>query len=289
MFKFIKITAAAICCSLLLCGCENSDTPSELTVTEISVSENNAFPAVSCGEQLDKAVEKVVSLSPASTEIICELGFKDRLAAVSDYCVYPENLNLPKVGSTENPDLEKIKELAPDAVFATSLLSGRDKYTLNHSGIKVLVCDVPRNLEEYSTMYKEFASAFYGNEKSGSEKDESKAVEIGKNARLSLEKAAGNTNYGSFVYVTRKLTFAGNNTFENAVLSLCGNNLCSDEGYVEAYSVGSPNCIIADNALSDKDLAAVGVISEMIDAGAKVIFIDAQRFEKPTARTAEIF
>ena len=81
MKKFLKIPLiTAICGVMLLSGCEREDaaSPSEIVVsdTEDSETERPAFPASSCGVTLDKEVEKVVSLSPAVTEIVCELGFK---------------------------------------------------------------------------------------------------------------------------------------------------------------------------------------------------------------------
>lgn len=284
-----RISAALLCGAVLLCGCENNDVPSELVVSEITVSEETPFPAVSCGETLDKAVEKAVSLSPAATEIICELGFGDKLVGISDYCDYPENLTVPKVGSTENPDLEGIIKLSPDAVFTLSELSERDKYELNRAGIKVLTCKCASDLESYGVMYREFATAFYGNEKSGSLKDETKPFEAGKNARSALEKAAENVKLKKFVYVTRKLTFAGNSTFENAVLGLCGENICTESGYVEASALGQPDFIIADNELSEAELNENSVISAMIDGGAEVKFVNAEHFSRPSARTSEIF
>ena len=290
MHRLKKVFSLLLCTTVLLCGCEDNSTPSELVISEIVVSqEETPFPAVSCGEELDKAVEKAVSLSPAVTEIICELDFKDKLVGISDYCDYPEELELPKVGSTENPNLDKIIELAPDAVFTLSVLSEPDRYALNHAGIKVLTCEMPSNIEGYSAMYKEIATAFYGNEKSGSQKEETKAVEVGKNVRLSLEAAAKNVEQGSYLYVTRKLAVAGADTFESAVLSLIGENLCSELGYVEADNFGTPDYLIADSSLSEEDLAENSIFAEMIYAGAKVRFVDAERFAKPTARTAEVF
>ena len=285
-----KFVCTALLGVFLLSGCETEqEIPSEISVSENSeIDENMPFPAISCGITLEKSVEKAVSLSPAVTEIICETGFQSRLVGVSDYCDYPDNLSLPKLGSTENPNLDEIIKLKPDAVFTLSLLSEREIYKLNQAGIKVLTAKAPRNLEEYSSIYKEIAAAFYGNEFADSLKGETKALETAKRARANLENAANNIRTESFVYVTEKMTLAGSDTFESAVLSLTGENLCKAEGYVPAENL-QPAYIIASDKLSYNTLAFDDVFSAMIYNGAKVVFVDSTRFERPSARTAEVF
>lgn len=285
-----KCLCTAILGVFLLSGCESEQQiPSEISVSETTdIEENLPFPAISCGVTLEKAVEKAVSLSPAVTEIICEIGFQSRLVGVSDYCDYPEGLGLKTLGSTENPDLDGIIKLKPDAVFTLSLLSEREIYKLNQAGIKVLTLKAPRNLEEYSTLYKEVSAAFYGNELADSLKGQTKALETANRARTKLENAAKNVKTESFVYVTEKLTLAGADTFESAVLSLTGENLCKSEGYVSAENL-QPAYIIASDKLSYDTLAFDEHFSVMIYNGAKVVFVDSTRFERPSARTAEIF
>ncbi len=290
MFNVKKCVSGALLAVLLLSGCsEEEKLPSEILVSSVTEIEESApFPAISCGVKLEKAVEKAVSLSPAATEIICEAGFRERLVGVSDYCDYPENLGLPKLGSTENPDLDAIIKLKPDAVFTLSLLSEREIYKLNQAGIKVLTPKTPCNLEEYAALFKEISAAFYGNEQTDSLKGGTKALDEGKRARARLESAAKDVKTESFVYVTEKLTLAGADTFESAVLSLTGENLCKSEGYVPANGE-QPAYIIASNKLTYDELAADEAFSAMIYNGAKVVFVNSERFERPSARTSEIF
>lgn len=290
MFNVKKCVSGALLAVILLSGCsEEEKLPSEISVSSVTEIEESApFPALSCGVKLEKAVEKAVSLSPAATEIICEAGFREKLVGVSDYCDYPENLGLPKLGSTENPNLDAIIKLKPDAVFTLSLLSEREIYKLNQAGIKVLMPKTPCNLEEYAALYKEISAAFYGNEQTDSLKGGTKALDEGKRARARLESAAKDVKTESFVYVTEKLTLAGADTFESAVLSLTGENLCKSEGYVPANGE-QPAYIIASNKLTYDELAADEAFSTMIYNGAKVVFVNSERFERPSARTGEIF
>lgn len=293
MKKFPLIVITGLLCCSLLSGCnrENNAIPSEIVGSDTSHTEEiSVFPVETCGVKLTKAVERAVSLSPAATEIICELGFADKLIGVSDYCDYPESLSAPKLGSPENPDLEEIMRLMPDAVFTISPLSERETYLLQQA--KIAVLDIPNaaTIEGYAEMYSEIAAAFYGKE-TVDEKGGRRSDEIGVNARKSLEKAAEGLNLGSFVYVTGKLTIAGENTIESAVLGLAGSNACTGGGYIsgENYSGETPAYIIADSSLSTAKLKGDAKIKAMINSGAKVCFVTSQYFERPSARTAEVF
>lgn len=289
----IQKIAAALCGILLLTGCTKDEKPSvpdELIVNNSSAeTEESFFPVTVGGIELESAAERVVSLSPAVTEIIAELGFSDRLCGISIYCDYPE-ITTETVGSSENPDIDKIISLEPNAVFTLTGLSERDIYTLNAAGIAVPKLSAPRSLEDYSGLYRDIAAAFYGRELTGSEKETEKAALAGNSARSALE-AAADVSLDSFVYVTGKLTLAGGNTFESAVLSLAGENLCGGEGYCEPLAAGeiSPKYIVADSSLSETELRASEELAAMLDGGAVPLFVTARCFERPTARTAEVF
>ena len=61
--------------------------------------------------------ERIVSLSPNTTEILHGVGAFGRVVAVSSYCKYPpEAQKLPQVGGWSNPNLEQIASLRPDLV-----------------------------------------------------------------------------------------------------------------------------------------------------------------------------
>lgn len=285
-----KLLLVVLCGAALLTGCSknNGSSPSEISVSSDGGSESTGFPATSCGVRLEKAPERVVSLSPAATEMICELGFKEKLVGISDYCDFPEGLTAKKVGSTENPDIDAILELKPDAVFTLSALSEREAYALKQADITVLTAEPPVSTEGYAALYSELAAAFYGNELT----DDGVRIseQIGNTALLSLENTAKGVKLGSFVYVTEKLTVAGADTFEGAVLGLAGENMCKESGYVSPDNIGDPpEYIIADDSLSEHKLTADGTLNGFINGGAKVMFVDASLFERPSARTAMIF
>src|ERR1051325_8889522 len=49
---------------------------------------------------------RVVSLVPSLTETLFDLGAGDSVVAVTDFCIFPENLPQPRVGGTKNPEVE---------------------------------------------------------------------------------------------------------------------------------------------------------------------------------------
>jgi ABC-type Fe3+-hydroxamate transport system substrate-binding protein len=59
---------------------------------------------------------RVVSLVPSLTETLFELGAGDSVVAITDFCIFPPGLDLPRVGGTKNPRVEEIRALAPDLV-----------------------------------------------------------------------------------------------------------------------------------------------------------------------------
>lgn len=61
---------------------------------------------------------RVVSLSPALTEVVYAIGAGDKLVGVSDFCNWPpEATLLPRCGGQINPNIEQLTRLRPDLVL----------------------------------------------------------------------------------------------------------------------------------------------------------------------------
>lgn len=66
----------------------------------------------------DSHGERIVSISPSTTEAVYAVGAGDRLVGRSRYCDYPpEVARLPQVGGFVDPSLEAILALTPDLVI----------------------------------------------------------------------------------------------------------------------------------------------------------------------------
>jgi len=65
--------------------------------------------------------KRIISLSPATTEILFGLGLGDRIVGVTSFCDHPpEAKRKAKIGGMSNPSLESIVELKPDMVVMTT-------------------------------------------------------------------------------------------------------------------------------------------------------------------------
>ncbi len=93
------------------------------------------------------AAERYISLAPAATEILFELGLDNEVVGVSSYCDYPQAAKTKeKIGNFSQPNIEKIISLKPDIIFATGLEQAGPVSQLRQLGLKVYVSD-PSNME----------------------------------------------------------------------------------------------------------------------------------------------
>ncbi|MES2938652.1 MAG: helical backbone metal receptor [Pseudomonadota bacterium] len=65
--------------------------------------------------------QRIVTLLPSLTEVVCELGACTRLVGVDNYSNWPEAVRaLPHVGGLEDANIERIVALKPDLVLAAA-------------------------------------------------------------------------------------------------------------------------------------------------------------------------
>lgn len=102
-----------------------------------------------------------------------------------------------------------------------------------------------------------------------------------------IDIAAKDITLESYIYVTSKLTAAGSDTFEGSVLSLLGENLCAQSGYADIPEGIEPAYIIADSSLKNDEIAASALAN--IGGSATIIYVSAERFERPSARICSVF
>ena len=63
-----------------------------------------------------KVPQRVVSLVPSITETLFDLGAGESVVGVTDFCIFPPDLDRARVGGTKNPRVGEIRTLAPDLV-----------------------------------------------------------------------------------------------------------------------------------------------------------------------------
>ena len=160
------LLAAAI--AVTAAGCKDKGGKEEPQGTVSSSAPEPAdrnFP-VSIGEiRIPERPERIVSLSPALTEVLCELGAESRLAGVSDFCDYPQSVEgLDRCGSASLPNFEAIAALSPDVVFTSAPLAQADAVRLQQMGAEVVVLGRADSLEALSEVYETAATILDGME-----------------------------------------------------------------------------------------------------------------------------
>jgi len=94
---------------------------------------------------------RVVSLVPSLTEAVA-VSVPGALVGATDWCTHPADLDVPRVGGTKNPELDRILALGPDLVVANAEENREpDLAALRAAGVEVLVtvvCDIPQAFAE---------------------------------------------------------------------------------------------------------------------------------------------
>ncbi len=151
----IKSIAKALIIPLLVAvvatGCGGGTPAKEGTGQEENDGvDKGGFPVTivdSLGREVTVEAEpqKVISLSPAITEILFAIGAEDKVAGVTEYCDYPpEALEKTKMGSFESPNLELIIETDPDLIFVAAGIQVEFVKQFDELGYKVIVLDAER-------------------------------------------------------------------------------------------------------------------------------------------------
>lgn len=92
--------------------------------------------------------QRIISLTPATTEILFSLGLNKEIVGVTTFCSYPpQAMNKEKIGTFSQPNIERILLLKPDIIFATGLEQASTVRKLKQLRLNVYVSN-PSNIQE---------------------------------------------------------------------------------------------------------------------------------------------
>jgi len=93
--------------------------------------------------KIPHSAKTIISLAPSITEILFALGLDEEIAAITNFCDFPEAvLNKPRIGGFVNPDIEKIVSLKPDLIIGIRDGNRMDiAHRLNDFGFPVYLID----------------------------------------------------------------------------------------------------------------------------------------------------
>lgn len=278
MKKILLIILSAV----LLCSCTGIDGGTEETaepalLTGVSAEELSE-------DETENTPQRAVSLSPALTEMIFELGHGDKLAAVGEYCTEPAAADsLPKAGTAANPEKNKILAYAPDLLITASPVSNPDMTDLKDGGVKTLIIPPPESIDGLRDIYVTLGALW------DSESAETAADEIMSKVYSSAEKAY-KTDKSIMLFLSNQ-NAATPDTIAGDIVSVFGEN--ASKGY-KNYSMPKDKILMTDPdiiILSDK-LDYWKFTEEFADLTAvqesRTIIIDGNFIERPTSRISEL-
>jgi len=241
------------------------------------------YPVIINDVVIDSQPRSIVSLSPALTEIVFELGAGERLIGLCSYCDFPRDTALiPDVGGSARPDIDRIIELKPDLLLTSTPIAPNHLFAMEQHGIKTLLIGAPNDLEEFKRIYEGLGLVLEGL---------FTGAQLGEEQFSVILKACQNAdvvNIGKFIYITEDFKIAANGTLEHAVFSCFGENAAQGlEGYVTAGELLelNPDIILLNNKYTVNDLSDNELFSSLRAVEDKnLIYIENIYFERPTSR-----
>src|SRR5699024_2708561 len=78
--------------------------------------------------QMPLAYQRIISLVPSLTELLVDLGLQEFIVGRTRFCVHPKEKveDIPIIGGTKNPRLDRIKNLSHDYVLANKEENRKD-------------------------------------------------------------------------------------------------------------------------------------------------------------------
>ncbi|MBQ8787223.1 MAG: ABC transporter substrate-binding protein [Oscillospiraceae bacterium] len=285
MYRLLKCFFAAALAAVMLCGCTEVAEESPVQITEATAPIESPYPVKVGSFVFEKSPETVGTLSPAVTEIICELGFGDKIVGRSSYCDYPETVKTKnELGSAANPDADAIIEVAPELLITMSPIAKKDITAIEAAGTRVWIIVPPKSVEELYGCYNDIAAVF-----GGSIDCEAAAEQAVEALKTALSKAEGAME--SFVYVmSPDLAVASDASFAGNFLSYFGENSAGDTETlsltVEELLELDPDWLILPDYISKYELPEETAELSAVKNG-KIIYLSEDvmaRIERPTSR-----
>jgi ABC-type Fe3+-hydroxamate transport system substrate-binding protein len=158
---------------------------------------------------------RIISLVPSLTELLVELGLKNNIVGITNYCIHPEELQneIAIVGGTKNFDVSKIQMLSPDLIIAS-------KEENTKEGIELLQRDFPVWVSDIKDLYE----ALHAMQIIGEMTDKVKeAYKIAYTIKKSFDKLVPVKKQKVIYLIWRKPYMSvGGDTFIHDMLDRCG-------------------------------------------------------------------
>lgn len=147
MFKNKNILSLVLAIMLIIVytGCKAKTEDKQTPQDSLEIAEEVAYPlTITDSYNREVIIEsepmKVISIAPNITETIFALGKGEKLIGRTDFCNYPEEAkNVESIGGLTEPNIEKIADLEPDLIIASTHFKEDVLKKLEELGLNVIV------------------------------------------------------------------------------------------------------------------------------------------------------
>lgn len=218
--KLISIILVVMMMTTMLVGCSNTNTQEKSQPKEVTITDHAGREVKVTGNY-----EKIVSGYYISTSMLVSLGLNDKLVGIESKAekrplyklAAKELLELPKVGTAKDFDLEGCIALKPDLVILPKKLTEQAK-TLSDAGITVIVIN-PENEKLLKESIEMVATA------TGTTEKAKKLLSYYDEQYGKLEKLTKDSKETPSVYLAGTsdiLTVASGKMYQNSVIEKAG-------------------------------------------------------------------
>ncbi|MDU4860174.1 MAG: ABC transporter substrate-binding protein [Terrisporobacter othiniensis] len=218
--KLISIILVVMMMTTMLVGCSNTNTQEKSQPKEVTITDHAGREVKVTGNY-----EKIVSGYYISTSMLVSLGLNDKLVGIESKAekrplyklAAKELLELPKVGTAKDFDLEGCIALKPDLVILPKKLTEQAK-TLSDAGITVIVIN-PENEKLLKESIEMVATA------TGTTEKAKKLLSYYDEQYAKLEKLTKDSKEKPSVYLAGTsdiLTVASGKMYQNSVIEKAG-------------------------------------------------------------------
>lgn len=179
--------------------------------------------------EVNSTVLRIVSLVPSQTELLVDLGLREKLVGVTKFCIHPVGLKkeVQIIGGTKNAKIDRIKSLNPDLIIG-------NKEENNQTDIEQLEKDFPVWMSDIFNLADALEMLEQIGELTGTQE---KALELRSAIEQNFELLSTLKPTGkSVLYLIWKDPYiaAGKNTFIDSMLEALGfENAMDQERYPE--------------------------------------------------------
>lgn len=166
-------------------------------------------------KSLDIKPKRIISLVPSITETLFYLNLGDKIIGITKWCKYPESevKKITKIGGVIGIDIEKIKKLKPDFIFAVKEENDKDEIKELSKFTNIYIGEVYDLESAYQQIYDIGTITRVYN----------KSEELVENIKTDFYNISNFNNLKcAYLVWNEPLMLVGGNTFINSIIENCG-------------------------------------------------------------------